>query len=122
MTNNTEFYDRILNGTYTLEDVEKFENLCADYSDIYKDIHGFRPKDERTMCVNGYSGNPNIEEFRNLLKEGFNPLADLDKEYDSFIEEENDWIEEYEERDFIESNPSKEEILSSHLEYEKYFA
>ena len=42
MTNNTEFYDRILNGTYTSEDVEKFENLCADYSDMYKDIHGFR--------------------------------------------------------------------------------
>ena len=43
MANNTEFYNRILNGTYTSEDVEKFENLCADYSDMYKDIHGFRP-------------------------------------------------------------------------------
>lgn len=29
MANNTEFYDRILNGTYTSEDVEKFEkSLC----------------------------------------------------------------------------------------------
>ena len=82
MINNTEFYNRILNGTYTSEDVEKFENLCADYSDVYKDIYGFRPRDERTMCVNGYSGNPNIEEFRNLLKQGINPLADLDREYD----------------------------------------
>ena len=122
MANNTEFYNRILNGTYTSEDVEKFESLCADYSDMYKDIYGFRPRDECTRCVNAYSGNPNIEEFRNLLKEGFNPLADLDKEYDDFIEDENDWMEEYEERDFMESNPSKEEILSSHPEYEKYVA
>ena len=53
---------------------------------------------------------------------GFNPLDDLDKEYDSFIEDENDWMEEYEERDFMESNSSKEEILDSHTEYEKYFA
>lgn len=122
MTNNTEFYDRILNGTYTSEDVEKFEGLCACYSDMYKDIYGVRPRDERTMCVNGYSGNPNIEEFRNLLKEGFNPLADLDKEYDSFIEDENDWMEECEEHDFMESNPSKDEILVHNPEYEKYFA
>ena len=85
-------------------------------------IYGVRPRDERTMCVNGYSGTPNIEEFRNLLKEGFNPLADLDKEYNDFIEEENDWMEECKERDFFESNPSKDEILSHNPEYEKYFA
>ena len=59
---------------------------------------------------------------RNLLKEGFNPLADLDKEYDSFIEAENDWMEECEEHDFMESNPSKDEILVHNPEYEKYFA
>ena len=122
MEKNTEFYNRILNGTYTSEDVEKFEVLCSYYSDMYKDIHGFRPRDERTMCVNTYSGTPNIEEFRNLLKEGFNPLADLDKEYDDFIEDQNDWMEECEERDFIESNPSKKQILDKHPEYEKYFA
>ena len=122
MANNTEFYNRILNGTETKDDIAQFNAMCESYSDMYKDIYGFRPRDERTMCVNGYSGNPNIEEFRNLLKEGFNPLADLDKEYDDFIEDENDWMEEYEERDFMESNPSKEEILSSHPEYEKYFA
>lgn len=121
MEKNTEFYNRILNGTYTSEDVEKFEGLCTCYSDMYKDIYGVRPRDERTMCVNGYSGTPNIEEFRNLLKEGFNPLADLDKEYDNFIEDENDWMEECEECDFFESNPSKDEILDTHPEYEKYF-
>ena len=50
MEKNTEFYNRILNGTYTSEDVEKFEGLCACYSDMYKDIYGVRPRDERTMC------------------------------------------------------------------------
>lgn len=117
MANNTEFYDRILNGTYTSEDVEKFENLCADYSDMYKDIHGFRPRDERTMCVNGYSGTPNIEEFRNLLKEGFNPLADLGEEYDELEDDFDEYLD-------VESKimySSKEEILSGHPEYEKYF-
>ena len=122
MANNTEFYNRILNGTYTSEDVEKFEGLCADYSDMYKDIYGFRPRNEMTMCVNGYSGNPNIEEFRNFLKQGINPLADLDRQYDDYIEEENEWMEECMERDFFERNPSKEEIISSYPEYEKYFA
>lgn len=122
MANNTEFYNRILNGTYTSEDVEKFEGLCSDYSDMYKDIYGFRPRNEMTMCVNGYSGNPNIEEFRNLLKQGINPFADLDREYDDYIEEENEWMEECTERDFFEGNPSKEEIVSSYPEYEKYFA
>ena len=117
MTNNTECYDRILNGTYTSEDVEKFENLCADYSDMYKDIYGVRPRDERTMCVNGYSGTPNIEEFRNLLKEGFNPLADLDKEYDEL----EDAFDEYLDIEGEIMYSSKEEILSSHSEYEKYF-
>lgn len=112
MTNNTEFYDRILNGTYTSEDVEKFEVLCSYYSDMYKDIYGVRPRDERTMCVNAYSGTPNIEEFRNLLKEGFNPLADLDKEYDEL----EDAFDEYLDIEGEIMYSSKEEILSSHPE------
>ena len=122
MANNTEFYNRILNGTETKDDIVQFNAMCESYSDMYKDIYGFRPRNENTMCVNAYSGNPNLEEFRNLLKEGFNPLADLEREYDDYIEEENDWVEECIERDFIESNPSKEEILNKHPEYEKYFA
>ena len=121
MANNTEFYNRILNGTYTSEDVEKFENLCADYSDVYKDIHGFRPRDERTMCVNGYSGNPNIEEFRNLLKEDFNPLAEVYDCYDDW-DYMDDWMEECADRDFMNSKVSKKQILDRHPEYEKYFA
>lgn len=123
MANNTEFYNRILNGHETSEDVQKFYNMCKDYSDIYKDINGFRPRDEEFMCVNAYSGTPNLEKFRELLKHGINPLAWV---YDIDVDEEHDymdlWAEECIERDFIESNPSKEEILSSHPEYEKYFA
>ena len=119
--NDMEFYNRILNGVETSDDIKKFESLCACYSDMYKDIYGFRPRDERTMCVNGYSGTPNIKEFRNLLKEGYNPLAELDREYDDFIEEENNLMEEYEEESFLGSNPSKDEILNNHPEYEKYF-
>lgn len=122
MEKNTEFYNRILNGTETKEDIAQFNAMCESYSDMYKDIYGFRPRNENTMCVNAYSGNPNLEKFRNLLKEGFNPLADLEKEYDDYIEEENDWMEECIERDFIDSNPSKDEILDTHPEYEKYFA
>ena len=114
---NKEFYDRILNGQETSEDLQKFEGLCASYSDMYKDIYGFRPRSEETMCVNGYSGTPDINAFRELLKMGRNPLAELEDVYDSFIDEEA----EYEEEEFIETNPSKDELVARHPEYEKYF-
>ena len=69
------FYNRILNSTETPEDIEKFNNMCMDFSDIYKDMYGIRPRDEESMCVNGYSGTPDIDKFRELLKQGINPLA-----------------------------------------------
>ena len=118
---NKEFYERILNGQETPEDLQKFEGLCASYSDMYKDIYSFRPRSEGTMCVNGYSGTPDINAFRELLKMGRNPLAELEDAYDSYIDEENEWMAECEERDFLETNPSKEEIVAQHPEYEKYF-
>lgn len=71
------FYERILNGTYTQKDVEKFEGLCSSYSDVYKDMYGIRPRDEQSMCVNGYSGTPDINKFRELLKQGVNPLKSV---------------------------------------------
>ena len=126
---NKEFYERILMGQETAEDLQKFEGLCSCYSDMYKDIYGFRPRNEETMCVNGYSGNPDINAFRELLKKGRNPLAELEDEYDSLIDEENTFIDdcseimnECEEMEFIETNPSKDELLEKHPEYEKYFA
>ena len=78
-------YNRILNGQETDEDVKQFYAMCQEYSDIYKDIYGIRPRDPMTMCVNGYSGNPDINEFRELLKNGINPLADLDRAYEEAI-------------------------------------
>ncbi len=119
---NTEFYNRILNGQETKEDVEKFNNMCQDYSDIYKDEFGVRPQDEEFMCVNGYSGNPDINKFRELLKQGINPLAWV---YDRDVDEEPDymdlWAEECIERDFLESNPSKEQLINRNPEYAQYF-
>lgn len=118
---NTSFYNRILNGTETQDDIVKFNNMCQDYSDIYKDVYGYRPRDEQSMCVNGYSGNPDINKFRELLKQGINPLLDLDKAYDSYIEDENDWMKDCIERDFFETNPSKEQIINRNPEYAQYF-
>ena len=97
---NIAFYNRILNGEETKEDIEKFYNMCQDYSDIYKDMHGFRPRGEGCRCVNAYSGNPNIEEFREQLKRGINYLMAV--------------------YDFV-SDVSKEQILDRHPEYEQYF-
>ena len=71
---SSEFYNRILNGKETPQDIEKFNGMCMSYSDIYKDMYGIRPRDEMSMCVNGYSGNPDINKFRELLKQGINPL------------------------------------------------
>lgn len=120
--NNFEFYERIKNGQETSEDIKKFYGMCQNYSDIYKDIHGIRPRDEISMCVNGYSGTPDINKFRELLKQGINPLSWV---YDTDVDEEPDymdlWAEECIERDFLESNPSKDEILERHPEYEQYF-
>ena len=50
---NSAFYDRIKNGQETEEDVKKFYYMCQDYSDIYKDKYGIRPRDEETKCING---------------------------------------------------------------------
>ena len=120
--NNTEFYNRILNGTETQDDIVKFNNMCQDYSDIYKDVYGVRPRDEECMCVNAYSGNPDINKFRELLKQGINPLARI---YDTDVDEEPDymdlWAEECIEQDFLESNPSKEQIIDRNPEYAQYF-
>ncbi len=119
---NTEFYNRILNGTETQDDIVKFNNMCQDYSDIYKDVYGYRPRDEQSMCVNGYSGNPDINKFRELLKQGINPLLDLDRAYDDY--DELDYSDPCEEDDFYGkamSKKSKEEILSDHPEYAQYF-
>ena len=119
--NNTEFYNRILNGTETQDDIVKFNNMCQDYSDIYKDINGFRPRDEESMCVNGYSGNPNINKFRELLRQGINPLAwvyDTDDEEPDYMD---DWMQECADRDFMNSKVSKEQILDRHPEYAQYF-
>lgn len=111
------FYDRILKGEETADDLERFYSICDSYSDMYKDIYGIRPRSEETMCVNGYSGHPDIDKFRALLKAGFNPLDDLQKAYESNW----DWEKEQEEQDFLDSNPSKDEIVSHDPEYEKYF-
>ena len=120
--NNTEFYNRILNGIETPEDIQKFNDMCMNYSDLYKDEFGVRPRDEEFMCVNGYSGTPDINKFRELLKKGMNPLAWI---YDKDVDEEPDcmdlWADECIERDFLESNPSKEEILERNPEYAQYF-
>ena len=116
-----DFYERILNGVETPEDVEKFNGLCMNYSDMYKDVYGFRPRSEMTMCVNGYSGTPDIEKFRELLKQGINPLAELERAYDDAIDDYQDDYADFEEGCFMDSNPSKEEILDKHPEYEKYF-
>ena len=118
---NTALYNRILNGQETKEDIVKFNNMCQDYSDIYKDINGFRPRDEESMCVNAYSGTPDIEKFRELLKNGINPLAWV---YDTNDEEPDymdDWMQECADRDFMNSDVSKEQILDRHPEYEQYF-
>lgn len=119
---NKDFYNRILIGQETAEDLQKFNSLCNCYSDIYKDIYGFRPRDERTICVNSYSGNPDINAFRELLKEGFNPLEELEIVYDSLLQDEADEMSYLEETWFFEGNPSEDEILSKYPEYEKYFA
>jgi len=116
------FYNRILNGQETAEDVQRFNSLCNCYSDMYKDVYGVRPRDERTMCINGYSGNPDINAFRELLKGGFNPLGELEVAYDRLIQDEADEMPNLEEMWFFEGNPNKEEILQNYPEYEKYFA
>ena len=118
----TEFYDRILHGLETEEDVAYFNALCQDYSDMYKDIYGFRPRDEQSMCVNAYSGSPDINKYRELLKKGINPLEDLNRAYDSY--DEPDYSDSCEEDDFYGkpmSEKSQEEILSDHPEYSEYF-
>jgi len=119
---NTEFYNRILNGTETQDDIVKFNNMCQDYSDMYKDVYGYRPRSEECMCVNGYSGNPDINKFRELLKQGINPLLELDRAYDDY--DEPDYSDPCEEDDFYGkpmSEKSQEEILSDHPEYSQYF-
>ena len=108
---NTAFYNRILNGQETAEDLVKFNNMCQDYSDIYKDINGFRPRSEECMCVNAYSGTPDIEKFRELLKHGINPLAwvyDTDDEEPDYMD---DWMQECADRDFMNSDVSSEKPL-----------
>ena len=121
MNDNKEFYNRILNGQETIEDLDKFDSMCASYSDMYKDIYGVRPRDSETMCVNGYSGSPSIEGFRNLLKQGINPFEALYRAYDEMSADTDNYIKDCEERDFFEGNPSKDEILASYPEYKKYF-
>lgn len=46
---------------------------------------------------------------------------DFDRAYDSYIEDENDWMEDCMERDFFNANPSKEQIISRNPEYAQYF-
>lgn len=128
---NTAFYNRILNGQETEEDKVKFDRMCSNYSDIYKDIYGVRPRDEISMCVNGYSGTPDIEKFRQLLRQGINPLArlydntDNDDEDDfndeEYVDIEDDWTTFEDDYNFMHGNSSKEEIINRHPEFEQYF-
>ena len=126
---NTAFYNRILNNQETAEDVQKFYNMCQDYSDIYKDIYGIRPRSESSMCVNAYSGTPDLEKFRELLKNGINPLASVydtpDDCEDDYIDYQDDYEEDFlndeEEHRLMDGHSSKEQILSKHPEYEQYF-
>ena len=127
---NTAFYNRILNGQETKEDVEKFYNMCQNYSDIYKDMYGFRPRGEGCKCVNAYSGTPDIEAFREQLKHGINYLMTVydtdDSDEDDFDDEEyvdieDDWTTFEDDYNFMHGNSSKEEIINRHPEFEQYF-
>ena len=126
---NTAFYNRILNGQETAEDLVKFNNMCQDYSDIYKDMYGFRPRSEECMCINAYSGTPDINKFRELLKNGINPLASVydtpDDYEDDYVDYQDDWegdfITDEEDHELMYGKSSKEDILDKYHEYEQYF-
>ena len=125
----TAFYNRILNNQETKEDVQKFYNMCENYSDLYKDKYGIRPRGEGCKYVNAYSGTPDIEEFRKQLKRGINYLMrvyntpdDCEDDYVDYQDDyEEDFLNDEEEHKLMDGHSSKEQILSKHPEYEQYF-